>query len=167
MKPLLIIALLAGQTFYEWVDASGQSHYTDDPRTIPADAKRRVTQGSEPVIEVGKGDAGVSPKRRAEPAAPAPAQAKPVEPARGPDRCERAELQVRVLEQRIEEAKTAAAEEERKASEACQKELNLLGHGAYAQCMAARQRTPKTKALEVELEAAREELRKAKSDGCR
>ena len=44
MKLWLLLTLLGGQTIYEWVDGEGQSHFTNDERSIAAGAKRRVTQ---------------------------------------------------------------------------------------------------------------------------
>ncbi|HEY1087248.1 MAG TPA: DUF4124 domain-containing protein [Archangium sp.] len=167
MKPLLLIALLAGQTFYEWVDASGQSHFTDDPASIPAGAKRRTTQGAEPMLVSTKSiDAGVSTAARdggvkvaAPPkAAPAPS---------GPNKCEQAQQRIAELETRLAQVKDGASAEEQREAQRCQERLNQFGHGAYAQCMAARQqRPPKTASLEKDLEVAREELRRVQVGGC-
>jgi hypothetical protein len=162
VKPLLIIALLAGQTFYEWTDASGQTHYTDDPSTIPAKAKRRVTQGAEPVLVTAGADAGVRAAGRRD--AGVVAQNKP-----GPasqDTCELAQQKVRELERRIAEAKDKAAADEQAANERCQQQLRQFGDGAFAQCMAARQSRGRASSYEKELEAAKDELRKAQVGGC-
>jgi hypothetical protein len=162
VKPLLIIALLAGQTFYEWTDASGQAHYTDDPSTIPANARRRVTQGAEPVLVTTAGDAGVraAVKRDA-----GVAPQRPPAPA-GPDTCELAQQKVREIERRIAEGKDKAAADEQAANERCQQQLRQFGDGAFAQCMAARQSRVRSNSHEKELEAARDELRKAQVGGC-
>lgn len=162
VKPLLLIALLAGQTFYEWVDSSGQSHFTDDPSTIPANAKRRTTQGAEPMVVTTKStDAGV----KSVAAPPRTTQAPPA--ASGPNKCEQAQARVAELERRIAEVKASAAGDEEKEAQRCQVQLNTLGQGAWAQCMAARQqRAPKTAALEKDLEDAREALRRVQVGGC-
>jgi hypothetical protein len=45
--------MVLAQTIYSWVDKDGEEHFTDDPATIPAKARRRTTAG-EPISTVGK-----------------------------------------------------------------------------------------------------------------
>jgi hypothetical protein len=42
-----LIAVLMSQTIYTWTDARGVQHYTDDPTTIPGDAKVSTAVGEE------------------------------------------------------------------------------------------------------------------------
>ena len=167
VKPLLVIALLAGQTFYEWVDASGQSHFTDDPSTIPAGAKRRTTQGAEPMVVTTKpSDAGVAMGAR-DGGVKLATPPKTAQTPSGPNKCEQAQQRIAELEKRLAQVKDGASGDEQREAQRCQEQLNLLGQGAYAQCMAARQqRPPKTAALEKDLEVAREELRRVQVGGC-
>lgn len=150
----LLLSVLLSQTIYEWVDSKGESHFTDDPSTIPKGVKRRTTEGAPVLVEPG--DAG--PGR----AAPMPVTS----PKAGPDTCERARERVRTLEQQLAQAKA----EPEKAPNPCQQALNVGGQPAYARCMASRSNgapKPSTAATEKDLEAAREVLRKAQLEGCR
>lgn len=172
MKLLLLLSLLSGQAYYEWVDQHGESHFTDDPGSIPANAKRRTVEGMEqprradPVrVDAGapgRNDGGV---QSAAPVRPAPPT---VSPPTGPDSCERARKKVASLEAAVERGKAYTAEREKAQADRCMAQLQRFGQGAYAQCMATRQQGIDTRdTAGRDLEAAREELRRAQVDGCR
>lgn len=149
MVMVLLVALLSGQTIYEWVDAKGQSHFTNDEGSIPSGAKRRATSGDALTQSppVAKADAGV---------APAPVAA-------APDTCAPARLRVAQLEKQLQEPRVVTAESTR-----CQEVLMVQGQGAFAQCMASRSPAGVPgEAVQKELEAARDVLRKAQVSGCR
>lgn len=168
MKLLLLLSLLSGQAYYEWVDQHGESHFTDDPSSIPANAKRRTMNGLEPArrVEPVRVDAGV-PSLDAGTRAAAPA-VKPTPPAAGPDACERAQARLAALEAEVERSKAQTAEREKQRADRCMGQLQRFGQGAYAQCMATRQEPPTARDHSArELEAAREALRRAQVDGCR
>ena len=156
MKLFLLITLLAGPTLYEWTDAKGGLHYTDDPSTIPADAKRKVTTGAEVMISpaAGKGDGGVAPS--------APSSS-------GMDSCVQAHKTVDQLERQLQDSKQVAPRTEEKENQACQEQLHLLGEPAFARCMAARTAPPSNgavEALQARLESARDTLRRLQISGC-
>lgn len=153
VTPLLVLALVSGQTFYEWVDASGQSHFTDDPSSIPANAKRRTTSGADVSVIP-------APPRSAAKTSDPP---RPIPPPTGPNLCERAEQKVRALEKKLEDARTREA----RVGKNCLGSLSRGGRASYARCMAAPVAKVDHSALEKELEDAREEHRKVKIDGCR
>jgi hypothetical protein len=156
MKLFLLISLLAGPTLYEWTDAKGGLHYTNDPSTIPANAKRKVTTGAEVMVSpaAGKGDGGVAPST------PAPT---------GLDSCVQAQKTVDQLERQLQEAKQVAPQTEEKENLACQEQLRLMGEPAFASCMAGRTGAPSkgaVEALQAQLESARDTLRRAQVSGC-
>ena len=160
MKIFLLLALLAGPTIYEWVDAKGGKHFTDDPSTIPANAKRRVTEGAELMITTAaKSDAGVA-------ATPAPAPAPPT----GTDSCTAARQQIAQLERQLQEAKVSFEETQAREMAACRERLALRGDAVYAACLAGRTTEPSTSPtapVQAQLDAARETLRRAQVNGCR
>jgi hypothetical protein len=154
MRLALVITLLAGQTFFEWVDSRGQSHFTDDPRTIPAGAKRRETKGDEVMVSPAAGvktvDAGAAAPR--------------VEV----DTCALARQQLVAAEQRGEQAKSDARRMQEQASQKCQQVLLTHGQGEFARCMASRAEVVEPdQASQVQLETLRETLRRAQQSGCR
>ena len=51
MRLALIITLLAGQTIFEWVDAQGQSHFTNDPQSIPGIIAEQMLAGRKLVFD--------------------------------------------------------------------------------------------------------------------
>jgi len=55
--PLLFLVLLVQGEIYTWTDKEGVEHYTDDPNTIPREARRRVTAGA----ELGRVETGGTP----------------------------------------------------------------------------------------------------------
>jgi len=154
MKLLLLLALGAGPTLYEWTDAKGGLHYTDDPSTIPATAKRKVTTGAELMITppAEKGDAGVA-------VAPPPA----------PDTCAEGRRRVSQLERQLQDAKLDGPKTEERENERCQEQLRLMGQAAFARCMAGRTKAPSkgaVEALQAQLESAQDTLRRAQISGC-
>jgi len=62
------------QTIYTWTDSRGTVHFTDDPSTVPANAKATTTEGAE-LSNTG------APPPRAEPQKPQPAQPQVAVPA--------------------------------------------------------------------------------------
>lgn len=157
---MLVVALLSGQTIYEWVDGAGQRHFTDDPATIPQGTRRRVTEGAELMIipAVPSSDAGVPPAP-----APAPAAASPAQ-----DSCALAKQRISLLEKKLEQTKAAPVELHEREGRSCQEVLMLQGQPGFARCMASR--TPAAAPSEAgkkELEAAQETLRQAQLNGCR
>ena len=155
MKLLLLVALLAGPTMYEWTDEKGGLHYTDDPSSIPANAKRRVTTGAEVMITpaAGRGDGGVAP------ALPA-----------GADTCLEGQRRVAELERRWQEEKLVGPRIVEKENQQCQEQLRLHGEPAFATCMAGRTKAPsngKVEALQAQLDGAKDALRRAQVSGCR
>lgn len=168
MKLVLLLALLAGPTIYEWVDAKGGTHFTDDPSTIPAGAKRRVTEGAEVMISPAapRPDAGV-----ARPTLDAGVvRATLPTPEVGPDTCTAARKQISQLERQLQEAKGAFEETQEREAAACRQRLMTHGDATFAACMAGRSSEPDqapTAAVQNQLEAARETLRRAQVSGCR
>jgi hypothetical protein len=159
----LIISLLAGQTVYEWIDAKGQSHFTNDLSSIPAGAKRRVTAGEgltvTPAGPAASGSTGDRPDGGISPPPP---------PTATVDTCALAQKQLAQLEQRLEQAKAAAAQTQDQENRNCQQVLLTHGHGSYAQCMAGRTEPAAADQLaQKQLETSRETLRRAQQNGCR
>lgn len=163
MKLLLVLSLLVGQTIYEWVDKQGESHFTNDPSSIPAGAKRRVTEGAELMItSSGKSDSGVA--RSVVDAGVVPAAA----PA--PDSCAAARLLISQLEAQREQEKAGVNQEQEQEAARCQQLLRTHGQAEFARCTAGVGKAPsrsKSGSIEKHLESAREMLRRAQVDGCR
>lgn len=150
----LVVALLGGQVIYEWVDAKGQSHFTNDASTIPSGVSRRETRGGEFSVV---------------PASP-PAPAKKVEALveTSVDTCAEARVQISGLEQQLEEARVSADQWAEEQGRRCQQVLLVLGHPFFASCMAGRSEPPPPdEAVTKQLEDAREQLRRAQVSGCR
>lgn len=145
----LVLALLGGQTLYEWVDELGESHFTDDVSTIPAKAKRRVTTGEEIMVTPAapKIDAGVRPARL------------------GPDSCAQARAQIARLEQQREKEKVDFEKLKEAEGLACQRMQGATG-ARYAQCMASRTQAQPHSSTPAQLETAQETLRRAQANGC-
>jgi hypothetical protein len=156
----LVVSLLSAQVIYEWVDSKGESHFTNDEKTIPANAKRRVTTGADLVVVAAKADAGVSAVVAADDAGVA------VPP--GPDACMLARQAVLKLEREVELAKVEAQQADEREYQRCQQALRLQGDFGYARCMSSRtKRAPPSTAAATKLEEARETLRRAQVSGCR
>ena len=157
MVMVLVVALLSGQVIYEWVDAKGQSHFTNDPGSIPAGAKRRATSGEALTVTpaVVKVDAGVVAPR----AAPPPA----------PETCGPARVRVAQLEKQLEDSKSVSDQVQERERKRCQEVLMVQGQGGFAQCMASRTQSGAVPsgAAQKDLEAARDVLRRAQISGCR
>lgn len=157
MKLMLVLALLGGQTLFEWVDAKGQSHFTNDESSIPAGVKRRVRQGQGlTVISAARSaDAGVASK------APDAGQG-------AGDSCALAKEAIATLEQEFERSRDQAKELQEREGRECQEVLMLQGQPGFARCMASRtEAAPQNEVLKNELEAARERLRQSQQNGCR
>ncbi len=168
MVLVLVLSLLAGQTIYEWVDAKGDSHFTDDVSTIPAKARRRITSGASlsvvttAEVDAGRGadggvDGGARPAARAEAGG-----------AAAPDSCVVARQRVSQLEQQIERARVSADQAREREGLECQQQLNLHGAQAFARCMASRAEPAlQSASAQRELDGARETFRRAQVSGCR
>lgn len=158
MVLVLVVSLLSAQVIYEWVDSKGESHFTNDEKSIPANAKRRVTTGADLVVVAHRADAGVS----------AVAVDAGVAAASGPDPCTLASQAVLKLEREVELAKVEAQQADEREYQRCQQALRLQGDFGYARCMSSRpKRAPPSTAAAAKLEEAREALRRAQVSGCR
>lgn len=75
LMALSMASAASAQTIYTWTDSRGTVHYTDDPSTIPANAKAKTTEGDE------LSNMGPAPER---PAPQPQAAASQQQPASGP-----------------------------------------------------------------------------------
>jgi hypothetical protein len=184
MTPLLVVVLALGQSVYEWTDARGELHFTDDPSTIPKGVKVRTTDGEDiNVISARRtaADAGVQPKRAGPTSSPRPERATAPpwpELADGIDTsCSRAAAKVRELEERYAATRREADIIDAKLRLDCASLLNTHGHAEYEKCQASpggrpsRRPTrtivkPDVGPIERQLEAAREVHRRAQLAGC-
>ncbi len=159
MKLCLLTLMLLAQT-WEWTDAQGVTHFTDDRSTIPKGAQAKQTEGDD-ISEV---------------AAPAmPRVVKPVSSKRsGVDRCAQGKKRVDQLEVQV-----AQAERTQFLSEAAYRnDCGALMSADRVDCQALMPRfrpsrrpapaptSPSLERLKSDLEKARDELRKVQSDGC-
>ena len=155
---LLALAVVTGQTMYEWIDSSGESHFTDDASTIPKGAKRKTLDG---LPEVSR----MPTDRRAPTTTPAPKQPPR---AAGPDSCQRALIEISKLESQLSQNGVATPEDEKRVMADCEKPRRHGDASVYAQCIASRQaRVDKGRELQQRLAEARENHRRAQVDGCR
>lgn len=167
MKFALLISLLLTQTTWEWTDAQGESHYTDDAASIPKGAKRRALNldpDDAPVVKAAPepkaaSDAGEAPERRD--AGPAPAPKPPALPS-----CAVAEKKVTDLEAAQEKARSDAAKAEEARQQRCQQRVRTHGRAAFATCL-MEEKVPAPVDLQPQIEAAREALRRVQQSGCR
>ena len=155
-----LVVLCLGQTVYEWTDAQGQTHFTDDPSTIPAKARRKefkpdprrlpvevVSDAAAP--DAGPGDAGV-----------------PV------DTCALARERIRAIEELIRVSQASAADRDERAGLRCRQLSLTLGEAALGLCHI--DHPEDFQALDAgvhearaRLEVERENLRRAQVRGCR
>jgi hypothetical protein len=155
MLPLLLAALLS-QTVYEWTDAKGGVHYTDDRASIPSNAKKvRTTAGEE--VTVMK--LTPTPTTSAEPATPTR------------NTCDELKAKVASLETQRDALFKAYEARLSEAQAQCRSQLATHGQGAYAQCVsstAARAgAAPDDSSLKKDIDDAKEALRRAQVGGCR
>lgn len=164
----LMVSLLSGQVVYEWIDSSGDSHFTDDASTIPAKAKRRVTTGAEPVVSASRPavDAG-APSTDAGPASADAGVMRAAPKPSGPDSCELARRKIQELEQQAQRERLAFKQQQEAEDQQCQAALNTSGQAAFARCMAARTQRQPPSGAEARLEEARDALRRVQIEGCR
>jgi hypothetical protein len=164
MTLTLLVALVSSQVVYEWVDAKGQSHFTDDRSTIPQGVKPREAKG---------GEVSVVPASTATVAEAADAgtdeEETRAEDGQAQDTCAVARSELARAEEQANTARQAQAQLEEDASLRCGNVLLTHGQGSFAQCMAGRAEaiTRDDSALQQQVEAARESLRAAQSHGCR
>ncbi len=156
----IVIAALLGQTIYEWTDSKGQTHFTNDASTIPANAKRKPTEGSNITVE--------SQVAAAQPVVNARVDAG-VPDAGVRNTCRALQAEVSSLEGLLQN--TAAQGSTLELDRRCQEQLNLHGQGAWALCRmsGADASTASATAQDVrrELEGKRDALRRAQVSGCR
>lgn len=171
MAPLLLALLALGQTTWQWTDAEGVQHFTDDPSTIPKGVKARTTEGEALGV--------ITTERKVVDAGVPEAPLRAVPDARPADNgCVRAQARVQALEKKLAEAKTEAQRRVDEHTGNCQAVLRTHGEGEYAKCMA---RGPSrrgradpappdpataTAPLAAELDQAREVLRRRQVGGC-
>ena len=168
MTLTLVLAVLSGQVIYEWVDAKGQSHFTDDRSTIPKGVKPRETKGAEVSVvraspPAQATDAGVEKSEETVSAEDEEAEGEKKDP------CSVAQGELTRAEERMTAAKEAQGKLEEELTTRCQLSLLTHGQGTFAQCMAGRSEaiTRDHSALEQQVEVARETLRLARAQGCR
>lgn len=159
---LLVTTALLGQTVYEWTDAQGEAHYTDDLSSIPKGAKVRTTEGADisvvtPAAKGGR-DAGVRP-------------AGPSAPKATRDRCAPAKEKLAAAEAKLAAAKAEHELGVARAAGDCQQILRTHGQAEYAKCTRRRRYPesvpePNFGALEQQVEAARDALRRVQVGGC-
>ena len=155
MLALLLTALLS-QTVYEWTDAQGGTHYTNDRSTIPSTAKKvRTTDGES--VTVLKTTPVAAPVKSATP-----------EPKR--ISCDELKKKVTSLEAQREALFKAYDARVSEAQAQCRSTLATLGQGAYAQCtasvLARAGSAPDDSWLKKDIDAAKDELRRAQIGGC-
>lgn len=166
MMLALVVTALLGQTVYEWTDASGETHYTDDPSSVPKGVKARTTGGDD-ISVVGRASAGKQrPADGGVPPAKATAAPKPER-----DRCAEAKQKLEAAEERLAAAKKEHELRVARAAGDCQQVLRTHGQAEYAKCTRGRRRPesvpePSFGTLEQQVEAAREALRRAQVAGC-
>jgi hypothetical protein len=159
MTLTLVLALLSGQVIYEWVDAKGQSHFTDDRSTIPRGVKPRETKGAEvSVITAAEAPAEASSDAGVED-----------EETQATDACTVAREDLARAEEQASAAQASQALLEEDATLRCGQVLLTHGQGSFAQCMAGRSEalTRDHSALQQQVEVARETLKVAEAQGCR
>lgn len=156
----LLVALILSQTIYEWTDSNGVQHFTDDASQVPKSARVRTTTGSEvTVVPATKRDAST------------PVVVTPKPPAS--DTCDAALAKQKDLEKQRDAVKADAPRLRDAESVRCHELLATQGQGGFARCAAGvearvtEQLAVKEKALTQQLEATKDELRKAQLSGCR
>ncbi len=146
----IVLAIALCQTIYEWTDADGVLHMTDDSSAIPAGANVKKTDRPPHVPSVKTTHKPTSVSR--------------------PNTCQAAKARVAAVERELVEAKEAIVKAESAEMASCQAKLNQLGQGAYAQCVGSRPSHEKleqrVKDIEKRLEEANETLRKTQIRGC-
>ena len=150
----LLLAALLSQTVYEWTDAQGGVHFTDDRSTIPSNAKKVRTTTGQDVTVLKMTD---SPK-------PAPANAQPAA-APAKNACDELKAKVASLEAQRDAIYRAYEASVSEAQAQCRAKLATHGQGAYAQCVAStNSRTgaaPDDARIKKDIEDAKEALRRA------
>ena len=155
MLPLLVAVLLS-QTVYEWTDAQGGVHYTDDKGSIPSNAKKvRTTTGDDVSVM----------KLTATPTTPA----NPATPTK--NTCDELKAKIEALERQRDALFKAYEARLSEAQAQCRAVLATHGQGAYAQCVSSTTAragpAPDDSSLKKDLDDAKEALRRAQVSGCR
>ncbi|MFO0596710.1 MAG: DUF4124 domain-containing protein [Myxococcaceae bacterium] len=157
MKTLLL-ALLLGQTIYEWVDSKGESHFTDDQSSIPKGAKVRTTSGA-PVMVMPM------PQNEAPRSSDGGLIGVPSTSRELPS-CSKAKDEITAIEARIAKLKSDYAQLQSTRSARCRATIQGQTQVGYAQCMQAGDPPPDLITPGLELDEARERLRKLQVSGC-
>ncbi|MFZ5440654.1 MAG: DUF4124 domain-containing protein [Myxococcota bacterium] len=149
----LVATSASAQNIYEWVDASGEHHFTDDPTKVPKNVKPKVT---------------------AQEAPPTPTPAPPRTPGTSSPRptsqladCEGPRARIVELEKAIVRAKELVEQRRKDHAAKCHSRLLTHGQPGYAVCMAEEIKDADTSSQEKALEEARDQLRRAQISGCR
>lgn len=163
MTLTLLVALVSSQVIYEWVDAKGQSHFTDDRGSIPQGVKPRETKGGE--VSVVK-STPPAPVAQAAEAADAGVEE---EETMAPDACAVAQNELNQAEEWAATEATNQQQREEEETLQCGNVLLTHGQGSFAQCMAGRSEalTQDQSAVQNRVEVAREMLEQAQRNGCR
>ncbi len=161
MTLTLLVALLSSQVIYEWVDAKGQSHFTDDRGSIPQGVKPRETKGGEVSVVKSTPPAPV--------AQAADAGVVEEEETMAPDTCAVAQNELTQAEERAAAEQATQQQREEEETLQCGNVLLTHGQGSFAQCMAGRSDAlmQDASALQKQVEVARESLKLAQANGCR
>lgn len=152
----LLLAALLSQTVYEWTDAQGGVHYTDDKSSIPSGAKKvRTTAGDD--VSVMKLTTTTTPSP--EPAAPSK------------NSCDELKAKISSLESQRDALFKAYEARLSEAQAQCRSQLATHGQGAYAQCVSSTTAragaAPDDSSLKKDIDDAKEALRRAQVSGCR
>jgi len=153
----LLLAALLSQTVYEWTDAQGGTHFTDDRSTIPSNAKKVRTTAGRDVTVLKMSD---SPK-------PAPVDAQPT-PAK--NTCDELKKKIASLEAQRDAMFRAYEARVSEAQAQCQATLVTHGQGAFAQCVASTSSragpAPDDATFKKDLDDTKDALRRAQIGGC-
>jgi phage I-like protein len=153
----LLLAALLSQTMYEWTDAQGGAHFTDDRSTIPSNAKKVRTTTGQDVTVLKMSD---SPK-------PAPVDAQPVATK---NTCDELKKKIVSLEAQRDAMFRAYDARVSEAQAQCRATLVTHGQGAFAQCVASTNSrtgpTPDDATINKAINDTKDALRRAQVGGC-
>lgn len=155
----LALSLTLSQTMYEWTDAKGETHFTDDKGSIPRGAKVKTTEG---------GDVTTMEEVKT------PSPSRPDKRNKGGevDTCARAKKKVDALELKLAKSKQEYELAQLRYDGKCAEIASRFGAAEEARCLRRGRKsvtppTPNDAALRAEYAGANDELRKAQVSGCR
>ena len=153
----LALTLALGQTMYEWVDAQGESHFTDDLASVPKGVKVRTTDGA----DISTIESSPPPTK------PAPTPQKPSSVDTGA----LARSKLERLQARLDDAKKKHELALLRYDGQCAEIRTRFGADEEARCLkrgrkAAAVPAPTYGALEKEVEQAQDAYRRAQVSGC-